>query len=284
MKKVTIEAEDGYPLSALFGQPVTVSSRTIIISAATGVKKEFYLNFARFLIGHGYCVLLYDYRGIGESAPQNLKTSSIYMHEWGTQDMNAVLDYLVDEGYTAVIWLGHSIGAQLVGLLKNRNHVQKVISINAALGYWGYLSGPMKIVVWLLWYVVGPMMIRLYGYGVMKKIGWGENLPRNALLEWRSWCISKTYYRDFLKNSIQSDRFYNFTIPITAIYTSDDYIANDKTASLMMQFFPNAPCELIKLEVRNFTTLRVGHVGIFRKRFEYVLWPWLLHAIHGSNG
>jgi predicted alpha/beta hydrolase len=283
MKKVTIEAEDGYRLSALFGQPLTVSSGTIIISAATGIKKEFYLNFARFLIGHGYYVLLYDYRGIGESAPQNLKTSPIYMHEWGTHDMNAVLNYLVDEGYTAVIWLGHSIGAQLVGLLKNRNHVQKVISINAALGYWGYLSGPMKIVVWLLWYVVGPMMIRLYGYGVMKKIGWGENLPRNALLEWRSWCISKTYYMDFLKNSIQSDRFYNFTIPITAIYISDDYIANDKTASLMMQFFPNAPCQLIKLEVRNFTSLRVGHVGIFRKRFEYVFWPWLLHTIHGSN-
>ena len=55
---------------------------------------------------------------------------------------------------------------------------------------------------------------------------------------------------DFLKHEIQADRFYNFTIPITAIYTSDDYIANDKTASLMKQFFPNAPYKLIKLEVR----------------------------------
>lgn len=205
------------------------------------------------------------------------------MHEWGTQDMNAALDYLVRKGYTGVIWLGHSIGGQLVGLLKNKNHVRKVISINAALGYWGYLSGPMRMVVWLLWYIVGPMMIKFYGYGVMKKIGWGEDLPRNALLEWRSWCISKTYYMDFLKDSIQTDRFYNFTVPITAIYTSDDYIANDKTASLMMQFFPNAPCELIKLDVHKFTRHHVGHVGIFRKRFELVLWPWLLHTIHRSN-
>src|SRR5688572_13101255 len=155
MKKILIEAEDGYRLSALFGKPAYKPGGMIIISAATGIKKEFYINFAKFLISHGYCVLLYDYRGIGESAPVDLKTSLIFMHEWGTQDMNAVLDYMVDEGYTGVIWLGHSIGAQLVGLLKNKNHVRKVISINAALGYWGYLSGPMKIVVWLLWYVVG---------------------------------------------------------------------------------------------------------------------------------
>ena len=39
---------------------------------------------------------------------------------------------------------------------------------------------PMKIVVWLLWYIIGPMLIKFYGYGVMKKIGWGENLPRNV--------------------------------------------------------------------------------------------------------
>ena len=283
MKKITIEATDGYLLSALFGESQNVRQGTIIVSGAAGVKKEFYINFAKFLMSHGYCVLLYDYRGIGESAPDNLKTSSIYMHEWGTQDMNAALDYLVNKGITGIIWLGHSIGGQLVGLLRNKSHVQKVISINAALGYWGYLSGLMKMVIFFLWYVIGPMMVKFYGYGVMKKIGWGENLPPNAILEWRSWCLSKTYYMEFLKNKIQADRFYNFTIPITAIYLSDDYIANDKTASLMMQFFPNAPCELIKLDVHKFTPHRVGHVGIFRKRFESVLWPWLLHTIHGSN-
>lgn len=282
MKKIIINAPDGYPLSALLGEPDNTSMGTIVISAATGVRKEFYINFARFLIDQGYCVLLYDYRGIGGSAPADIKSSLIYMHEWGTQDMNAVLNYLVTgKGLTDIIWLGHSIGAQLVGLLENRNNVRKVISINAALGYWGYFPYPMKLVVWLLWYIIGPLLIKIYGYGVMKKIGWGENLPRNVILEWRSWCMSKTYYMDFLKTCIQTDRFYNFTIPITAIYTSDDYIANDKTASLMMQFFPNAPWKLIKLEVNKYTTHRVGHTGIFRKRFETVFWPWLLRVIQG---
>jgi len=284
MKKLKIKARDGYLLSALFGEPENNTTGVIVISAATGIRKEFYINFARFLIDHGYCVLLYDYRGIGESAPVNIKTSPIYMHEWGTQDMNAVLDYLVViKGFTGITWLGHSIGAQLVGFLENQDHVRKVISINAALGYWGYFPYPMKVVVWLLWYVIGPLLIKIYGYGVMEKIGWGENLPRNVILEWRSWCLSKTYYMDLLKNKIHTDRFYNFTIPITAIYMSDDFIANDKTAPLMMKFFPNAPCKLIKLEVNKYTNQKVGHTGIFRKRFEFILWPWLLNTIHGTN-
>lgn len=284
MKKITIIAPDGHPLSALFGEPVSRYAGVIIISSATGIRKEFYINFARYLVENGYYVLLYDYRGIGESAVADIRTSRAYMHEWGTQDMNAVLNYLVlSRGFTGIIWLGHSIGAQLVGLLENRYHVKKVISINAALGYWGYFPYPMKAVVWLLWYIIGPVLISLYGYGEMKLIGWGENLPRNVILEWRSWCISKTYYMDFLKQKIQTDRFYNFTIPITAVYTSDDYIANDKTASLMMEFFPNAPCKLIKLEVRKFTKYKVGHTGIFRKRFESALWPWLLNTIHESH-
>jgi len=199
--------------------------------------------------------------------------------------MNAVLDYLVnDQGLTDIIWLGHSIGAQLVGLLKNKVHLKSSFH-HAALGYWGYLPYPMKAVVWVLWYIIGPILTKLYGYGVMNKIGWGENLPRNVLLEWRSWCLSRNYYMEFLKSEIQSDRFYDFTIPITAVYTSDDFIANDTTASLMMQFFPNAPSKLIKLEVRQYTSHKVGHTGIFRKRFARIFWPLLLRIIqgHGQN-
>ncbi len=225
-------------------------------------------------------VLLYDYRGIGESAPADLRRSEIYMHEWGTLDMNAVLDYLVFEiKVTDIIWLGHSIGAQLVGFLKNQQHIKKVTSISAALGYWGYFPYPMRACVWLLWYVIGPLLIKFYGYGQMQKIGLGENLPKNAILEWREWCTNKIYYSDFLKKEMGMDKFYNFKIPITALYLSDDYIANDRTATLMMQFFPNVESKLFKINVKKFTDDKVGHVGIFRKKFEQTLWPVLLEAI-----
>ncbi|MEZ4809322.1 MAG: alpha/beta fold hydrolase [Allomuricauda sp.] len=280
MKKLSIVAADGYKLVALFGQPVSEINEVVVISSATGIKKEFYMNFAQYLVERGCCVLLYDYRGIGESAPSDLRQSKIFMHEWGTLDMNAVLDYLVyKKGFNKIVWLGHSIGAQLVGFLKNQQYVKKIISVNAAVGYWGYFPFPMKATVWLLWYIIGPLMIKFYGYGQMQKIGWGENLPKNAILEWREWCTSKTYYANFLKKEMGMDKFYNFKIPITAFYLSDDYIANDRTAPLMMQFFPNVESNLIKIDVRKYTNNKVGHVGIFRKRFEETLWPVLLDAI-----
>jgi predicted alpha/beta hydrolase len=280
MQKIIITAADGYQLSALYGTPVSETMGTIILSSATGIKKEFYINFAHFLVQNGYNILLYDYRGIGESAPNNLKISKSYMHEWGTMDMNAVLDFMVHEkGFTDIIWVGHSVGAQLVGFLEHREHVKKVIAISAAFGYWGYFPFPVKWLIWGLWYFVGPLMVKIYGYGAMQKIGWGENLSCNMMSEWREWCLSKKYFTGLLEKKLKMDKFYNFTTPITALYISDDYIANDKTARLMMDFFPNSPLEILKIQVEKYTKLKVGHTGVFRRKFENNLWPLLVGVI-----
>src|SRR6478609_5321414 len=114
MEEIIIQAADGYRLSALYGATSFCDKGIAVVSSATGVKKEFYINFALFLVEQGYDVLLFDYRGIGGSAPVDLRSSSIYMHEWGIKDMNAVMNYLVTERNRASItWIGHSVGAQL---------------------------------------------------------------------------------------------------------------------------------------------------------------------------
>lgn len=280
MKKITIDAADGYPLSAIRKSALEQAKGTVIISSATGVKKEFYINFAEFLVEQGYNIMLFDYRGIGESAPADMRSSLIYMHEWGTKDMNAVLTYVTKTwGVHNIIWLGHSIGSQLVGFLENHQHIRKVISVSAALGYWRYFPQPMRAVVWMLWHIVSPLIVKVYGYGMMKRIGWGEDLPKNALLEWRKWCLCDTYYMSFIKEHFNTDRFYHFKSPIQAVYMSDDYIANDKTAPLMMKFFPNASTEVIKINAVQYTKEKVGHNGIFRKRFETSLWPVLMKLV-----
>jgi predicted alpha/beta hydrolase len=280
MKKITINASDGYPLSAMIAKPIELSSQTIIISSATGIKKEFYINFAKFLVNNGYNVLLYDYRGIGESAPEDLKLSEAYMHDWGILDMNAALNYMVEvEKLTNIIWIGHSVGGQLVGFLEKREHIKHIISISAALGYWGYFPFPMKMVVWTLWYVISPVLTKMYGYGTLKKVGWGENLSKNTFLEWRAWCMDKEYYGTFLQEKLHTDKFYDFNVPITAIYLSDDYIANDITAPLMSKFYPNSTFDVLKLQVKSYTSHKVGHSGIFKKKFQNSLWPVLVDIV-----
>ena len=49
---------------------------------------------------------------------------------------------------------------------------------------------------------------------------------------------------------------------------SDDQLANDKTAPMMMKFFPDSPHKIYKMPVEKYTTYKVGHTGIFRKKFE----------------
>lgn len=280
MQRIMITAQDGYPISALWLVVQKNAIGTVILSSATSIKKEFYIKFAEFIHENGYNVLLFDYRGIGGSAPSVLKGSKIFMHEWGTKDMNAALNYIINTvGTTNIIWMGHSVGAQLVGFLEQAKYVKRVISINAALGYWGYFPFPMNLTVWVLWYIVGPVLTTLYGYGAMRMIGWGENLPKDVLMEWRRWCISKDYYRTLLQQKLNADVFNNFTRPMTVIYISDDYIANDKTVSLMMKFFPNAPTEVLKIAVEKYTRDKVGHTGIFRQKFKTTLWPILMESV-----
>jgi predicted alpha/beta hydrolase len=280
MKKITITASDGYQLGAMIAKPIEESSQTVIISSATGIKKEFYINFAQFLVNNGYNVLLFDYRGIGESAPDDLKLSDAYMHDWGILDMNAALNYMVEvQNLTNIVWIGHSVGGQLVGFLEKREHIRHVISISAALGYWGYFPYPMKMVIWMLWYVISPVLTKVYGYGTLKKVGWGENLSKNTFLEWRGWCMNKDYYGEFLQEKLHTDKFYDFTVPITAVYLSDDYIANDITAPLMSKFYPNSTFDVLKLQVKRYTSHKVGHSGIFKKKFKNSLWPVLVDIV-----
>ncbi|MEO5978169.1 MAG: alpha/beta fold hydrolase [Chryseolinea sp.] len=280
MESINITASDGYELSALFGSAVGRCQGSVIISSATSIRKEFYINFASFLNENGYNVLLFDYRGIGGSAPNDLKSANFFMHEWGTFDMNAALNYLVyEKQLTNIIWVGHSIGGQLVGFIENQRHLKKIVTVNAGVGYWGYFPFPMSIAMWVMWHLVSPVILKWYGYGMMRKIGWGEDLPRNTILEWKGWCTNKDYYMPYLHQKLNVDRFYHITIPVTSIYTSDDYLANDRTVPLMMEFFPNAPVDIRKIIVDDYTDEKVGHNGIFRRKFRTSLWPLLINAL-----
>jgi predicted alpha/beta hydrolase len=280
METLTIPSADGYQLSALYGSACICTKGTAVVSSATGVKKEFYINFAQFLMDHGYDVVLFDYRGIGGSAPGDLRASLIFMHDWGIKDMNDVMNYLVCERHcTNVTWIGHSIGAQLTGFIEHHQYIRKVVAINAAVGYWRYFPFPMNVGIWVMWYLVSPLMLKWYGYGKMRQIGWGEDLPRNAIIEWREWCTNPHYYRKCVNDILSTDRFYHFTRPVTALYTSDDYIANDKTVSLMMQFFPNAQVKIHKIWTTRYTRDKVGHTGMFRKKFKDTLWPLIVESM-----
>jgi predicted alpha/beta hydrolase len=280
MEKISFTAADGYTLKGLWAVPVAAHKGTIIINAATGVKKEFYIRFAQYLVQNGYRVLLYDYRGIGESAPASLKGFKAMMHEWGTKDMNGALNFIVNEkGGNDIIWIGHSVGAQMMGLLEQRHTIKKVIAINASTGYWNYFTFPYNYMILSLWLFIGPPLTILNGYAPMNKLGWGEPLPSGVYFEWRKWCLSKYHFKDFLLKHIGTEKFIDFTAPITAMHTSDDYIANKTTVAKLLEFYPKCPTKTICIKPADYGFKKIGHTGIFRSRHEKKIWPVIMDLI-----
>ncbi|MEO0405018.1 MAG: alpha/beta hydrolase, partial [Bacteroidota bacterium] len=65
-KNITIKCSDGFSLAGILFQPEQVKG-AVLIGPATGIKKEFYTNFASYLCENGYAVLTFENRGIGES-------------------------------------------------------------------------------------------------------------------------------------------------------------------------------------------------------------------------
>ena len=69
----TLETADGYQLVAQRYLPSGPVRARLIVAGATGVQQQFYRRFARFARLRGYDTLTLDYRGVGLSAPAELR-------------------------------------------------------------------------------------------------------------------------------------------------------------------------------------------------------------------
>lgn len=268
-----IQSRDGFVLDALLLEPEQVKA-CVIINSATGVKKEFYKNFAEYLASNHYAVLLYDYRGIGQSRPSSLRGFHALNHEWGMKDMAAVLDWFSDRFAGKKIYaIGHSAGGQQMGFLDNYHKIHKAIAISSSTGYWWWLRSPYKYFTLFVWYVMVPITIPIVGYLPASWFGLGEDLPKGVALEWRSWCLSKNYYGNFLGKKIKSHYFTEIKFPILFLYPGDDTIATDLTVESLRQFYKSAPTTVEKLNPSNFPKGKIGHFGFFSRTFKDTLWP-----------
>lgn len=94
----------------------------VIINPATSVRCRYYFRFAAFLFRHGFDVIAYDYRGIGESRPATLRGFDAGWIEWGRLDFDAVLRY-AERSFSGqpIHVVAHSIGGFVLGLAES-NH------------------------------------------------------------------------------------------------------------------------------------------------------------------
>ena len=267
---VEFPARDGYRLAGAMYRPARPNRRAVLVQAATGVRQEYYGKFAAYLASRGFSALTFDYRGIGRSRPKSLRGFRVRMRDWADKDIAGALDYLARASHGArLIGVGHSFGGQVFGLVPGNERYVAVVAVGSQSGYWGHWSGWGKVGMWLLTHALLPGVSRTMGYVPARIVGQGEDLPGGVAAEWARWCRHPGYVVGALG---AQEAYARFTAPVRVYAVSDDSYAPPRAVEAFLQFYPNAPRKVERVDAGTFEGGPIGHFGFFRERFKDTLW------------
>ena len=271
---LTIPASDGFELAATLFEPAQDNGRVVLINAAMAVKRGYYRKYAAFLAEHGFTAITYDYRGIGGSRPAHrasLRGFTAYLWEWGAQDLDGLIAW-IEAGYPSrkLLVVSHSVGGQIVGLTARNSRIAGMLGVAVQSAYWKLWPGLWRWRMFILWYVLFPVLTPLIGY-IPGKLGVGEDLPAGVALDWARGGRHPHYMLDLYRGTEQ-DHFAAFTAPFVDYSFSDDTYAPYETVKSLLTFYPNAAKTHKHLQPSDVGAESVGHFGFFRDKFATTLW------------
>jgi len=259
-KNISIPAQDGYPLTGTYYPCKTKPSRLIVINSATAVPRQFYQHFALAMVSAGYSVLTYDYRGINDSRPKNLRGFKAKMRDWALLDMEGVLNWVRAEYAPEKLFLiGHSVGGQVAGMVNAAKNIDGMITFSAQSGNWRYQGGNQKLAVLFHSYFTLPLLANLVGYMPWSWFG-AVDMPKGVATEWAGWCRHKDYLLG--DNTLPLERYTSHTSPVLAYSFEDDNWGSKKSVDMMMGAYPNVERRHLDAKERDLKSL--GHFGFFR--------------------
>ncbi|WP_216938218.1 alpha/beta fold hydrolase [Acinetobacter sp. BY484] len=271
---LTLQCQDGYNLSARFYAAISESEKLpVLVCPATGITKQFYHQFCVWLQAQGYAVMVFDFRGIGDSLAGPLKNSKASIVQWGQLDIPAAIDALLARtDAEKVTLLGHSAGGQLLGIVPNYHKVAKVVAVSASSGHVKGLKGKTKLLAPVMFNVIFPLARITKGYGPTQAIGMGENLPKDVAKQWAQFCSKPGYVMNAIGKTVFEDYHAEITCPFISIWSSDDEIATEINVKDLLRLYPKAQTRIIELDPKSYAHKTIGHMLMFKKSHQN-LWP-----------
>lgn len=269
----TIAARDGRPLAATVFTPTDRKPvRAVLIAPATAVPRKIYGPFARYLVQRGMTVLVIDYRGVGGSAPADLKTETATMRDWATLDLAGAVDHLGEVWPSLPLsYVGHSFGGQALGLIDNNVRIDSAVLVAAQAGSWRLIASPEKYRVWALMRIALPVIAKVRGY-VPGGLGLGESLPAGVVRDWARWVLMNRYFFDDPDLPALAN-FPGFRGRLRAIGMTDDPWATRAAIGLLLSGFTGARVDRREVHPRDAAARKIGHFGWFRPDGRSTLWP-----------
>ena len=264
---LSIMTDRNQALAATVYRPKNEMKAAVMIAPATGIKRQFYHNFATYLAESGFGVLTFDNEGTGESLNSALAKCDASLISWGRHDMPAVLDALQDEFADVTYHLiGHSAGGQLIGLMPNYKAIASVFNVACSSGQIKNMAMPYKLKAMGFMDAFIPLTNLTFGYTPSDKIGMGEPLPRGVARQWREWCNGAGYIKTAFGKSIHTHFYDEIDMPALWLGFSDDEIANSKNMDDMIRVFSKMPVEKRFFEPKEFGLNSIGHMRYFSSR------------------
>ena len=276
-----IEVDGGAAIELrLFAPAVGAARGAVLIGGAMGVRQAFYRPFAQWLADQGYVVATFDYRGVGDSRAASLRGFDADLFAWA-RDTDAAIDALTRRaGEVPLYVVGHSLGAQLPGLLRHRDRIAGLVSIAAGSGYWRDNAPRLKRSVLYFWYILVPLATTLFGYfpgARLKKVG---DLPRGVVLQWRRWCLHPRYHVGAEGDEVR-ERFEGARFPLVALSLTDDELMTERGTRVLVDCYANAPRRVERIAPADVQARRIGHFGFFREQFRATLWQRTILLLQG---
>lgn len=275
-RDIRFNAADGYELAGRLNIAPS-PHMAVLVSSGTGYPKGFYDRLAKYMAERGAVVLTYDYRGIGDSAPDNLKGSQIDYPDWGRLDQTAALERLKREAPTLPVYhVAHSIGGSFVGFMSNHAEIKRHAFLSVGSGYWPHHLRSYNPVELFFWFGFGPVHLLQHGYIKQGKLWPGNSLPRKVFTTWRRWCMKPGFFNKELQSGrLEPQHYADVTTPIRSWLFTDDPIATPRAARTIAAALPNAPIDTVLKSPADYGRQRIGHEGSLRKGME-PLWQEIL--------
>ena len=283
MNKQTLQVNGAVVLALRVYEPAGAARASVVIGGAMGVRQSFYEAFARWMAQQGFRVTTFDYRGHGDSLHGAMRDVNADLFDWA-QDYEAVISAAKAALPMQPLYLlGHSLGAQLPGLLRKPGQVDGLLSVAAGSGYWRDNAPKLRRVVPYFWWVLVPLATRLCGYfpgRALKKVG---DLPAGVILQWRRWCLHPAYSVGAegpdVAQSYGAVRF-----PVLALSMADDELMTLRGTHNLVNLYANTERRVESISPAELKVRRIGHFGFFRAQFRQSLWPRAVAALAQLGG
>ena len=268
----TVLADDGLELPVNVFEPAGRASGVAVVVPAMATPASYYHSFATWLAGHGLRAITFDYRDTASVA--TMKASRADVDRWAT-DADAILSSAAADGIP-VTWIGHSLGGQFLGLV-DHSRIDRAITVASGNGYWRYNAPRLRWAAPLLWSIVGPATMRIFGYYAGSKIGVLGDVPSGAMRQWSRWCRHPNYLE--ADHPDRAQRFASVKAPVLALSFTDDELLAKESIDSLHGWFSGTVVDRRHLSPPELGVDRMRHHGFFRSRhsqhWEKLVLPFL---------